>query len=43
MMKTLIAPTVTVRTAVLVNKGSLEMVPFAKVYMYELIMLNKLL
>ena len=42
-MKTLIAPTVTVRTAVLVNKGSLEMVPFVKVYMYELIMLNKLL
>jgi len=30
-MKTLIAPTVTVRTAVLVNKDSLETVSFVKV------------
>ena len=35
MIKTLTAPTVKVLIAVLVNKDSLEMVPFAKVFTYD--------
>lgn len=35
MIKTLTAPTVKVLIAVLVNKDSQEMVPFAKVFTYD--------